>query len=328
MLRAYGKFRIREIGLFLLWAALFVCVLFLYGAPVEPVGYAACLCLAVGFLAGVRDYSAFREKHERLRELKEKLKNEWQPFPESRNLLEADYQAILRQVYEEKVSGISARDKSYSERMAYYTMWAHQIKTPIAAARLILQTEETAGREELEAELFKIEQYVEMALTYLKLDGEGNDLVFQRCSLDEILRGVIRKYAKVFIRRHIRLVYEETDCQVLTDAKWLSFAVEQILSNALKYTPEGEIRIRCEAGDVLVIEDTGIGIEAEDLPRICERGFTGYNGRSDRKATGIGLYLCREILGKLSHRMEFESEPGKGTRVRLYLAEGQVDVAD
>ena len=106
---------------------------------------------------------------------------------------------------------------------------------------------------------------------------------------------------------------------MLTDEKWLCFVVEQLLSNSLKYTPKGTISIREEPGKVLVIEDTGIGIAQEDLPRIFEKGFTGKNGRSDKRATGLGLYLCRRVLEKLSHRMEIRSQPGKGTQVRLYL---------
>ena len=126
----------------------------------------------------------------------------------------------------------------------------------------------------------------------------------------------VHKYAPMFIRKKLTLNYNAVDEKVVTDEKWLVFVVEQILSNAIKYTAEGGISIYMEDG-ALIIEDTGIGILAEDLPRVFEKGYTGYNGRSDKKASGIGLYLCRQILQKLGHKVYVESEPGKGTRVKL-----------
>ena len=204
----------------------------------------------------------------------------------------------------------------------YFTLWAHQIKTPIAAMRLLLQqdTEEIEQfyerRKECEGELFKIEQYVEMVLQYLRLNSSVNDFVLQEYSLDDIIRQAIHKYAPMFIRKKLALHYNAVDVKVVTDEKWLVFVVEQILSNAIKYTAEGGISIYMEEG-MLVIKDTGIGILAEDLPRVFEKGYTGYNGRSDKKASGIGLYLCKQILQKLGHKVCVESEPGKGTQVKL-----------
>ena len=108
-------------------------------------------------------------------------------------------------------------------------------------------------------------------------------------------------------------------CEVLTDEKWLVFVLEQILSNALKYTKSGSIHIYLspDAPKTLVIEDTGIGIAAEDLPRIFEKGFTGCNGRTDKKASGIGLYLCRRICRNLSHTITAQSQTDQGTTIRI-----------
>ena len=122
-----------------------------------------------------------------------------------------------------------------------------------------------------------------------------------------------------FINNLLTLEFPEFENRVLTDEKWLGFAVEQLLSNALKYTKTGTITISMDENDVLTIRDTGIGISAEDLPRICERGFTGFNGRQEKTSSGLGLYLTRQILKKLSTPMEITSEPGKGTQVRLFL---------
>lgn len=142
-----------------------------------------------------------------------------------------------------------------------------------------------------------MEQYVEMVLTYLRMEDMSGDLQFEKVSLDKILKQSVRKYSQMFILQKIRLDYRSVERIVLTDEKWLEFVIEQILSNALKYTKNGgEIRICLEekrGQECLVIEDNGIGIQAEDLPRVFEKGFTGYNGRADKKSTGIGLYLCK-----------------------------------
>ena len=159
-----------------------------------------------------------------------------------------------------------------------------------------------------------------MVLSYLKLDGNGSDFVLRKRQLDPIVRGCVRKYAKLFIIKKLPLNFTDTGMTVYTDEKWLSFMIEQLLSNALKYTSNGGISIYAE-GKALVIEDTGIGISPEDLPRLGERGFTGYNGHEDKKSTGLGLYLCKTICGKLGHKLIIESKPQSGTRVKILFAD-------
>ena len=202
----------------------------------------------------------------------------------------------------------------------YYTLWAHQIKTPIAAMNLLLREEQGPQTLELRGELQRIEQYVEMVLCYLRLDGDTTDFVLRRYDLDGILRPAVRKFAGQFIRKKIRLDYEPLGAMVLTDEKWLRFVVEQVLSNALKYTPAGgTISVTLEDPLTLCIADMGIGIAPEDLPRVFERGFTGYNGRREQRSSGIGLYLCRRILDRLGHTITIASVPGEGTTVRIGL---------
>ena len=210
--------------------------------------------------------------------------------------------------------------------MDYYTTWVHQIKTPISIMRMTLQAEDTNEHRELLVQLFRIEQYVEMVLSYLRLDSESSDLVFQKYQLDDLIREAIHKYASQFVRKRIRLRYEPVNEMVLTDEKWLLFMIEQILSNAVKYTQEGEVTITITKEKVLQIADTGIGIAPEDLPRIFEKGFTGYNGRSDKKSTGLGLYLCRMAADKLSHQIWAESEVGKGTVFSIDLNRKEMDI--
>ena len=183
-------------------------------------------------------------------------------LPEPDSLIEEDYQELVRAVCADSARARSEADLKMQDMLDYYTLWAHQIKTPIAAMRLILQSDDAPNSAELEQELFRVEQYVEMVLNYLRLGSDSTDYVICRVELDRLLHQSVKKYAKQFIRRRIRLDYKETGLTVLTDEKWLSFAIEQLLANALKYTREGGgIRIYAE-GEALCIEDTGIGIAA------------------------------------------------------------------
>ena len=165
-----------------------------------------------------------------------------------------------------------------------------------------------------------------MALYFARLDSLSSDLLFRHCDVQEIVKQAVRKYSVLFLRSGLSFQMEAFEIRAVTDEKWLSFVVEQVFSNALKYTHQGGIAIygADETGSrkegrtsYLVIEDTGIGIRESDLPRIFERGFTGYNGRMDRKSTGIGLYLCDQIMGRMSHTIRVQSSPGEGTKVIL-----------
>lgn len=203
--------------------------------------------------------------------------------------------------------------KQRKDSIDYYTTWVHQIKVPISVMKLILQGEDTNENKELLSELFKVEEYVEMVLCYFRLDSSSSDFVFKEYELDDIIKKSIRKYASQFIRKKISLNYKGTDKIILTDEKWLSFIIEQILSNAIKYTDKGVITISVDKDKILSISDTGIGIAEEDIHRIFEKGFTGYNGRADKKSTGLGLYLCKRAANKISHKIYVESEVGKGS---------------
>lgn len=250
-------------------------------------------------------------------------------LPQAKSAMELEYHRLIFMLFEDRKRMSSRFEESKGDMTDYYTMWVHQIKTPISAMRLLLQTggADLGGENgELAEQLFKIEEYVNMVLQYLRLDG-GNDLVIKTYELDGIVRQAVRKYAGMFVRKRLTLNYLPPQTVVLTDEKWLVFVIEQILSNAIKYTKQGGISIYMEEGDgkVLVISDTGIGIAPEDQPRIFEKGFTGYNGRHDKKSTGIGLYLCRRILNRLSHTVSVESEPGIGTKIRFHLDTVQLE---
>lgn len=235
--------------------------------------------------------------------------------------LETAYENLIIAVCRENSTLKSKEETKRNELNDYYLMWGHQIKTPIAAMKLLINDR----RDEsfvLQEELFKIEQYVEMVLHYLRLESISSDMLLKKYDLHTLVKQAVRKYSVLFINSGLSLRLEDFQETVLTDEKWLCFVLEQLLSNSIKYTKQGNISIymQPEAKKTLVIEDTGIGICAEDLPRIFERGFTGYNGRIDRKSTGIGLYLCQQVMNQLAHGIKVSSDEGVGTKVYLDLS--------
>lgn len=310
--------RIWTAALLAVCAGIFAVVLYLYRMPVEAVGYAAALCGSVLLLWAALRFLWWRRRLVRLEEMRGRAALALDQLPEPEGLEAEAYQELLRELDELRRQVSSDADARQRETVDYYTMWVHQIKTPIAAMGLLLQGDDTERGRELRAELFRIEQYVELVLSYLRLGSDASDYVIREQELDAILRQAARKYAPLFIRGKVSLELSPTGLRVLTDEKWLQLAVEQVLSNAVKYAPGGRVRIY--ARDTrLIVEDTGVGIAREDLPRIFERGFTGCNGRMDKRATGIGLYLCREICRRLGHTITAESEVGRGTRIIIGL---------
>ncbi|WP_312702198.1 sensor histidine kinase [Sedimentibacter sp.] len=306
----------------------FMVVFSLYSLPSEPVLYGVLLASVLVLVVVLFDFRRFYKKHTELLRLKNNAAEMDVKISDSLDLIERDYQELIKIIHDKSVENINEKNKSYTDMMDYYTVWSHQIKTPISAMRLILQSEKSEINNELSEQLFKVEQYVEMALQYIRLDSLNSDLLFKKYSLDDIVKQAVRKYSKLFIRKKIALSYDDLNYMVLTDEKWLLFVIEQILSNSLKYTHHGEIKIYMDAEipDTLVVEDTGIGIEQEDLPRVFEKGFTGYNGREDKKSTGIGLYLCKQVLNRLSHTITIESDINKGTKVRMGLGAVELNV--
>lgn len=313
-------------------------IFFLYQLPIEPMVYVTVFWLITGICACLNGFYRYRKKVEQLELIAAAPDINLSQMDSPVGQDERFQQEIMQQLNQMRIDVENASQKSSEDMTDYYTMWAHQIKTPIFALRLLLQESPEENKEKL-SELFKIEQYVEMVLGYLRTEDMSSDLKLSRCSLDRIIRDQIHKYAGIFVSKKLTLTYESISQDVLTDEKWLGFVIRQILSNALKYTRTGGIRIYLEkklsldTDDVsisignddcnkvenftLVIEDTGIGIRAEDIPRIFEKGYTGVNGRDDNRATGIGLYLSNKIMRKLGHRLYITSAEGKGTKVFL-----------
>ena len=319
------KYRL-GIGLFFLFVLIFFVIFALYGLPLGAVFYPALVFLALGGELVLLDIAAQKRRHRLLARIASLPAALMGDFPKPASLAEADYLRIVQALRQEQAETLDRANLRYQDMVDYYTTWVHQIKTPIASMRLTLQNEDSDLSRRLSEDLFRIEQYVEMVLCYLRLDAESTDYTIQEYDLDGIIRQAVRKFAAQFIHRKIRLEYQPVNVRVVTDEKWLLFVLEQLLSNALKYTPSGVITIGLEEPKTLCIRDTGIGIAPEDLPRIFEKGYTGYNGRNDKKASGIGLYLCRRICRNLGHTITANSSLDSGTVIRLDLEQTRLEV--
>ena len=326
VIRGYIKQNIKVIFLFIVFALVFGIVFSLYDLEIEAIYYSVMLCSFIGLIYICINFINYYKKHIQLYKLQNEISISLENLPSPKTLIEEDYTNLILTLNKEYKTYISKSDIAKSDMIDYYTMWVHQIKTPISAMKLLIQTSESEISSDLSSELFKIEQYVEMVLSYIRLGSNKNDFVLKEYDLDNIIRQAVRKYAPLFIRKKISLDFQPTNYKVLTDEKWLVFVIEQLLSNAIKYTNKGKISIYSLENKKLVIEDTGIGISKEDIPRIFDKGFTGYNGRTDKKATGLGLYLCKNILDKLSHKISIESEVGVKTKVILDLAMVNVNI--
>lgn len=325
LLTAYFYQHRRAIALLVLFCGIFALTFALYRLPVQAVLYPAALCAAVGAAVLLWDLRRFSRLRLQLSKI-ETMEQLEQGLPEPDCMEAADYQAVLLRLREEELLRRTEASRRYDNMVDYYTIWAHQIKTPIAAMDLRLQKEDSPLSRQLEGELFRISQYVEMVLMFLRLDSASTDYLIREYELDTLIRQAVKKFSGEFIGRRLRLSYEPLAVRVLTDEKWLSFVLEQVLSNALKYTPSGGITIAMEQPGILCIRDTGIGIAPEDLPRIFEKGYTGNHGRSDKKASGIGLYLCRRICTNLGHKIWAESTPDVGTAIYLDLSRIPLEV--
>ena len=221
---------------------------------------------------------------------------------------------------DKKNRAIEEREK-LNDLMDYYTLWAHQIKTPIAASSLLVgEIEDKKVKNQLEQELFKIESYVNIVLQYLRLESFHEDLVLKKENVEDLVKEIVKKYAIFFIQKGLSLNLHDLDRTIITDRKWFVVILEQVLSNSLKYTSQGGIEIYFQE-DTLYIKDSGLGIQDADLLRVFERGFSGYNGRLTQQSSGLGLYLSKKISDELGHQISIASQVGQGTTVMISFSE-------
>ena len=329
ILREYGRQTFNRNVVAAVILCLCIGVFWLYHVPGAAISYVVILCISILIVASICEYYFFRKGWQERRKLFASIEYNLDTLPATTNQIERDYRMLLRMLLDEKSELINKEKQKQVQLKEYIMMWTHQIKTPITAMNLLLQNEQLKGdmTEEslrrsryLKEELFAIESYVKMNLQYIRMDSMNADLDICECNIEVLTKDVIRQFSQIFVHKKISVKLEHLEYTVITDEKWLHFVLEQLLSNALKYTKKGRVTFR--AGEekeavYLEISDTGVGIAKENLPRLFEMSFTGYNGHKDKRSTGIGLYLCKEILDRLGHQITITSELDKGTCVRI-----------
>lgn len=233
----------------------------------------------------------------------------WVTFKKKENLQEQVNQLLIENRQLKNTIDIERKDLE-----EYFLLWVHQIKTPITVSDLILQKEKTPYTCQLKEQMFYIREYTNMAINYMKLKDRQADMDIAEVEIDKLLKSLLRKYSGLFIDKNISLDYQPIDTKIITDAKWATILIEQILANALKYTNSGNITLSFDRDkNALKVKDTGIGIKSEDINKIFDRGYSGFNGRINEKSSGIGLYLVKKIAILLNIKIEVCSTVNVGS---------------
>ena len=321
---SYLKQQLKYILLFLLFSITFAITFFFYNFPLEALTYPTLLCVCFGLFFFIWDFSKTKALHTRLMELSnltELSVDMIRALPQSDSIENTDYQLLLSGLAEQISDLKTAQSTRLTDMIDYYTVWVHQIKTPIAASRLLVaEVSDREVKQQLEQEIFKIDSYANLVLQYLRLESFHDDLVLKRVSVEDMVKEVVRKYALFFIQKNLTVDLHDLEQEVITDRKWLLVIIEQLLSNSLKYTSTGGIEIYFK-DQTLYIKDSGIGIKNSDVLRVFERGFSGYNGHLTQQSSGLGLYLSKKIAEQLGHRITLHSEVGQGTTVAIRFEE-------
>lgn len=282
---------------------------YLRGLPMRTFWSSLLFGMTVLIIFSSYDYYRFQCRHrQRLQQVVPQVDLTPQSQAEQDLLKLLDEQKVY---YENKIAGIKKFDEDLTDVVR---IWSHQMKVPLSVLDLMGQTSDFTV-DELKEQTFQLENYLDMLLHYLRLNHEQTDYRFTAVQIKPLVQSVVRKFAPLFIRKGLSVTIDG-DATWTTDEKWLSFALDQIIGNAVKYTKAGKVRVQISPQSIQ-ISDTGIGILNEDLPRLFEHGFTGYNGRRDKKATGLGFFLAKEVADRLSLRIHVDSEIDKGTTVTI-----------
>ncbi len=318
MIKKYALEKIRLFVTLIIGTVIFATIFYAEQVPLDTVLYGFLICTFALILYVVVDFYRYRKKLKKLNKIKNDVLNKTDNLPTPTNESDRLYTEIVRNWEELYNKLIFEQTNKNSETSDFYTKWVHQIKTPIFALGLLIK--EQPDNQVMLSELSKIEQYTAMVLGYLRLFESDNDLLIKEVSISSIISDVLKGFAPVFLAKRIRPTLEVEDFYIKTDEKHLKFALCQIVSNSAKYSEKSDICITVK-NKVLTVSDKGIGIEQSDLPRIFDKGYTGFCGRIEEKSTGLGLYLCKKTLELLGFSISVKSEKGKGTDVLIDLSQ-------
>ena len=305
----------------IVFGGLIVCnffMYFLYDVRMEPILYTTFLLILFVLPFAVRDLRRTYWNCERLKKIEQSGVPVMPDLPEADTLLEKSYQQVIGKMIQAWQVERAKQREINAERDDYYTLWTHQIKTPIYSMDLMLQTGDTTPSK-WKAELLQVSRYADMALKYLQLENQYSDLCLEQVKLMSVAQEAVRKHSVILIAKRLKIDLHDLEAEVLTDRKWLLFILEQLVSNAAKYTERGTIAIYQPAPLQICVSDTGMGIAAEDLPRLFEKGYTGFNGHIHQKSTGCGLYMCKKVSHLLGLTLSISSQVNIGTTVTINL---------
>ena len=302
MFKDYFKIRKGEVFIIISIFSLMYLIMFLSNNIYENYFYTVFLVVFFYTVYFIYGYFKYRKHLEIVRNIN--INNIDDLYPS--NLIEEEYLKKVSNCMIENTKNAVLRNNDLDQLKEDYTIWIHQAKTPIAALSLIIDSVELEEKSDMKQELFKINQYTDMALTNIRLQDIHKDLEIREHDLYELVKATVKKYALYFNYKGNVLNLEEFS--------------KKIISNAVKYTKNGKVSIFLK-DNYLIIEDTGIGIREEDIPKLFTRGFTGYTGRIEKKATGLGLYMSKKILSTLGSSIKLESKAGEGTKVYIKIPE-------
>lgn len=248
-------------------------------------------------------------------------------FPEVQTNQQKRFLELLKKIHQDNRNQLQHLNDEKKDQQEFILSWIHEVKLPIAASRLLMENSENKTTDYLidkfEDELDKIDNYVEQALYYSRIDSFSTDYFITEVTANQIIKSSVKKYSKLFINKEIQFQMDDSTQFVQSDSKWLGFVIDQIIANSIKYTErDGKVAVQFEEDDRekrISILDSGIGIATEDLSRVFQKGFTGLTGRNQPKSTGIGLYLAKQLTRKLGHTLSIQSEEGKYTKVTIHF---------
>lgn len=256
-------------------------------------------------------------------------------LPEVINGPRSQEERIISDVLKECNKSMHENVKYYKDEQAeykeYIETWVHEIKTPIASAKLILENDDSNLSSRINYEMKRVEGFIEQVLYYARSSDVSKDYIIREFSLRDIVMKAVKNNSRDFINRNIKLNINKIEGNIFSDAKWIEFIINQIIINAIKFSipNKGEISISSKVNEnniVLTIEDNGVGINEKDIDRVFEKGFTGENGRNFGKSTGMGLYLCKKLCDKLGIGISLTSKEKIGTKVSIVFPKGKFNI--
>lgn len=256
-------------------------------------------------------------------------------LPEVINGPRSQEERIISDVLKECNKSMHENVKYYKDEQAeykeYIETWVHEIKTPIASAKLILENDDSNLSSRINYEMKRVEGFIEQVLYYARSSDVSKDYIIREFSLRDVVMKAVKNNSRDFINRNIKLNINKIEGNIFSDAKWIEFIINQIIINAIKFSipNKGEVSISSKVNEnniVLTIKDNGVGINEKDIDRVFEKGFTGKNGRNFGKSTGIGLYLCKKLCDKLGIGISLTSKEKIGTKVSIVFPKGKFNI--